>query len=113
MMTINIERAAAIDAQSLVKVQIAAFNHDAEIYPGVAVGGPPGYDSVNVMLQKIERHDGYKITDAGQCIGGIIVFVEDQDHYHLDLIFLDPAYHNRGIGTQAMQFLEQTYSAKL
>ena len=31
---------------------------------------------------------------------------------HLDLIYIDPAYHNLGIGTQAIQFLERTHPAE-
>ena len=51
------------------------------------------------------------MVDAGQIIGGFVVFDRGQGHVHVDLIFIDPVYHNRGIGTRAMQFLEQTYSA--
>jgi ribosomal protein S18 acetylase RimI-like enzyme len=111
-MNISIERATAVDAEALVKVQMAAFHHNGELYPEIE-GGPPGYDSVEVMLQKIQRNESYKIVDAEQCIGGMVVFDQGQGHYHLDVIFIDPIYHDRGIGTQAMRFLEQTYPAKL
>jgi ribosomal protein S18 acetylase RimI-like enzyme len=107
-----IERATAADAEALVSVQIAAFHHDAQLYPGVEIGGPPGYDSVAEMRHKIRQDECYKIVEGGQCVGGIIVFVLGEGHYHLDVIFLDPAYQNRGIGTQAMQFLEETYPAR-
>jgi GNAT superfamily N-acetyltransferase len=49
--------------------------------------------------------------DAGQIIGGMVVFNQGHGHFHLDLLFIDPEYHNRGIGTRAMQFIEQTYPA--
>ncbi|MBI5668995.1 MAG: GNAT family N-acetyltransferase [Chloroflexi bacterium] len=112
-MNLSIERATAADAEALVRAQIAAFHSDAEIYPGVEIGGPPGYDSVNEMRAKIEQDETYKIVCDGQCIGGIVVFDRGQGHYHLDVIFVDPAFHNRGIGSQAMQFLERTYPARL
>ncbi len=112
-MTISIERATAADAENLVRVQIAAFHHDAVMYPGVATGGPPGYDSVAMMREKIEQDETYKIVHEGHCIGGIVVFDKGQGHYHLDVIFIDPAYHNRGIGSQAMEFIERTYPARL
>jgi GNAT superfamily N-acetyltransferase len=92
-------------------VQIAAFHDDARLYPGVEIGGPPGYDSVEVMRQKIQTDECYKIVYEGQIIGGIIVFDQGQGHFHLDVIDIDPAYHNRGIGTLAMQFIERTYPA--
>lgn len=111
-MNITIERAAAADAEDLVKVQIAAFHHDAELYPGVEIGGPPGYESVKQMREKIEQDESYKIVYEGECIGGLVVFEKGQGHYHLDVIFLDPAYHNLGIGTQAIEFIERTYPAR-
>jgi len=112
-MNISFERATAADAEALVKAQIAAFHHDAVLHPGIEIGGPPGYDSVVSTRRKIRESLSYKMLDSGQVIGGMVVFDMDQGHFHLDLIFIDPAYHNRGIGTRAMQFLEQTYPAKL
>ncbi len=112
MNNITFERAAAADAGALVKVEIASFNDESRIYAGIDIGGPPGYDSVVVMLQKIQEADAYKIVHDGQIIGGIVVYNEGQGHLHLDLIFVATGYHNRGIGTQAMQFLDQAYTAK-
>lgn len=110
-MNISIERAVPEDAERLVHVQIAAFHYDSELYPGVETGGPPGYDSVPHMLEKIERDECYIILDAGRCIGGLVLFDKGNGHYHLDVIFIDPAYQNRGIGSQAIQFIEQVYPA--
>jgi ribosomal protein S18 acetylase RimI-like enzyme len=112
-MNVTIERATVADTEALVKAQIAAFHHDAILYPAIEIGGPPGYDSVERTQKKIGEGLCYKMVDAGQIIGGIVVFDMGQGHFHLDLIFIDPAYHNRGIGTRAMQFLERTYPAKL
>jgi ribosomal protein S18 acetylase RimI-like enzyme len=110
-MTIAFERATPSDAEALVKVQIASFHSDAVLYPGVGVGGPPGYDSVEITLKKIEEDEFYKIVFEGQIIGGIIVVDMGEGHFHLDVLNVDPSYHNRGIGTQAMQFIERTYPA--
>lgn len=110
-MNIAFERAAPADAETLVPIQIAAFHHDTVLYPGVELGGPPGYDSLERTLQVIREDEYYKITVDGRCVGGIVVFMMGESHYHLDLIFLDPAYHNRGIGTQAMHFIEQVHPA--
>jgi GNAT superfamily N-acetyltransferase len=111
MMNITFERATAADVETLVKVQIAAFHDDARLYPGVEPGGPPGYDSVEVQLQKIQEDEYYKIVGSGQIIGGIVVFNQGEGHFHLDLLYVDPDYHNLGIGTRAMQFIEKTYPA--
>jgi ribosomal protein S18 acetylase RimI-like enzyme len=108
---ITIERATAADAEALVQVQIAAFHHDTVLYPQVAVGGPPGYDSVEHMLGSIERHACYKVLHAGQPIGVLVIFEPEGGHTHLDVIAIDPAYHDRGIGTRAMAFLERAHPA--
>lgn len=112
-MSVSIVRASLADAQALVDVQIAAFHHDAVMYPGVEIGGPPDYDSVTVMRQRIRENDCYKFVDvdAGRCIGGMVIFNQGNGHFHLGVIFIAPAWQNRGIGTQAMHFIEQTYAA--
>ncbi len=110
-MNVAFERATPADAEALVNAQIRAFHHDARMYPGVEIGGPPGYNSVESAVKKMQDDDYYKIVCDGQIVGGIVVFDMGQGHYHLDLIYLDPDYHNRGIGTRAMQFIEQAYPA--
>jgi GNAT superfamily N-acetyltransferase len=110
-MSVSFKRAEVQDAASLVRVAIAAFHQDSILYPEIEVGGPPGYDSPAVMRQKIVEDECYKILEDDRIIGGIVVFVREDGHYHLDLIFISPDRHNRGIGTQAMQFIEDAYPA--
>jgi ribosomal protein S18 acetylase RimI-like enzyme len=112
-MRIAFKRATVADADELVAVQIAAFHNDALLYPGVEIGGPPGYDSVEHMRMRIQEAECYSMMDAGRIIGGIVAFDMGHGHVHVGQIFIDPAYQNRGIGTQAMRFLEQTYAARL
>jgi len=111
-MNITFEPATLDDAETLMKLQIAAFHDDARMYPGVKIGGPPGYDSIEHMHDKIKHEDYYKILVDNQVVGGFSVFNMGRGHYHLDVIFIDPVYHSRGIGTQAMRFIERTYPAK-
>lgn len=106
-MKIAFERATPVDAEEIVRVEIASFHSDTPTY-GVPLDGPPGYTSVDVMLEKIGEAEAYKILADGQIVGGIVLYLHD-NHHHLDLLFLDPAYHNLGIGTQAMQFIEAAY----
>lgn len=110
-MTVIIKRAELQDAKALVTVQIAAFHHDSVLYPDIEIGGPPGYDSVLVMEEKINRHECYKIIKEKHIIGGIVVFDKGNGHFHLDLLFIAPDFHNRGIGKKAMQFIESKYQA--
>jgi RimJ/RimL family protein N-acetyltransferase len=77
----------------------------------VAIGGPPGYDSVAQMRTHIAQHACYKIVFDGQPIGVIVVFDQHAGHTHLGVIAIDPGYHDRGFGTQAMRLLEQIHLA--
>ena len=68
-MTITFERALAADVEALVKLQVLAFNDDARVYPTAKLGGPPGYDSVEATLKKIDEDDFYTIRYEGQIVG--------------------------------------------
>ena len=110
-MNIDFARATPADAEDLVKVQIGAFHDDARLYPGVEIGGPPGYDSVEAMLATIAGDECYKVSLDGEIIGAITVIDQGGGHFHLAVLAIDPAHHNKGIGTQAMGFIERTYPA--
>jgi len=110
-MMLEFQRAALADAPALVQAQVAAFHHDSVLYSGVEVGGPPGYESVEVMQAKIMRDDAFSIWLDGQIVGGMVIYDQGSGHYHLDVIFIHPDYHNRGIGSQALRFLDITYPA--
>lgn len=107
-MTIAFKRATLADAVALLEVQIRAFHDDTRLY-GVELGGPPGYDSLDSMQDDLTHHDCYKITSDGQIVGGITLWDEGEGHVHLDRLYIDPNFHNRGIGSQAMHFMEATY----
>jgi ribosomal protein S18 acetylase RimI-like enzyme len=111
-MTITFEPPTPDDAQSLTEAQVRAFHHDSVLYPEVELGGPPGYDSVEQTLADMSKYLCHKILYDGQIVGGIVVFDRGEGHYHLDRIYIDPAYQNHGIGTQAMRFIEATYPAR-
>ena len=110
-MSIDFEQATPADAEDLVRVQIAAFHDDARLHPGVEIGGPDGYDSVEVLLAKIARGECHKVSLDGEIIGAFTVIDQDAGHFHLDVLAIDPAHHNKGFGTQAMWFIERTFPA--
>ena len=112
-MIVTLQRSATADAETLLALQIAAFHDDARLYPGVELGGPPGYDSLDVLLDRIEGNDYYTILADGQIVGGIMAFPKGEGHRHLDVIYIAPDFHGRGIGSQAMRFIEQAYPAAL
>ena len=52
---------------------------------------------------------GNTILADNKLIGGIIVFRKATREYELGRIFIAPAYQNQGIGTQAFDYLWETY----
>jgi GNAT superfamily N-acetyltransferase len=110
-MSLIIERASDADAEALLRAQIAAFEYDDVLYPGVGVGGPPGYNDINHLRQIIREEAYYKIVYDGQIVGGIGMVDEGAGHMYIDVLYIHPDYHNLGIGTQTMQFVERAYPA--
>ena len=130
---IRFEKARVADAEALTEVQRRTFDDDSNRFGGLSAGGPPGYDSVDWTLWAIKMGIYYKILagdrresrspggvgdrresrSAGgvgdQIIGGVILFDMHQRHFNLGRIFVDPDWQDRGIGTQAIQFIEKTF----
>jgi GNAT superfamily N-acetyltransferase len=100
------------DVPELTEVMTRAFNDDAQKHRGVQKGGPPGYDDgefFRTWLFPYQQSVGYKILFQGEIVGGIIVWILPEGHNILGTIFVDPAYQDRGVGTQTWQFIEATY----
>lgn len=100
------------DAPALLQAQISAFHHDSVLYPGVEPGGPPGYDSLAVLEADIAAYPVFTIRADGLIIGGVVIFDRGAGHFHLDRIYIAPEYHNRGIGSQAIAFIERSFPAQ-
>lgn len=111
-MTVIIEHATPDDLETLVRVQIAAFHSDATYYPGVELGGPPGYDSRDANREMMQTSDYYKLIVDGQIAGGFNVYDKGEGVYHLGVLYVHPNYHNQGVGSAAMQYIAAAYPAK-
>src|SRR5689334_22313649 len=105
---LTFEPATATDAGSLTEVCTRSFN-DAHRSHYLTDGGPPGYNDVNWHLKAVQDGGYYKIMDEGQIVGARRVLLRDGNECHLSPIYLDPDAQNRGIGRQAMAFLESAY----
>jgi len=96
------------DGEILVNVSKRAFHSDVN-FGGVGEGGPPGYDSPQWQIMMMGKSDYYKITLNGKIIGGAIVFRKSKRIYYLGRIFIDPEYHRKGFGKEAMQLIMDKY----
>jgi RimJ/RimL family protein N-acetyltransferase len=103
-----IRRAHKRDADTLASISKRAFDHDVH-YGAPGPGGPPGYSSGPWQARMMRIGDYYKILLGEDIVGGIIVFRQGARQYELGRIFIEPEVQNKGIGTQAFEFLWQTY----
>jgi|SRR5690554_1858300 len=106
---LRFERARMVDARELTRISWLSFEHDIN-YGAPGVGGPPGYKSVRWQNMMIQRAKYYKILLNDKIIGGFIVFPKDSGAYELGRIFIDPACQNQGVGTKALQYMEELFS---
>ena len=100
------------DVPELTGVMTRAFDDDAQRHLGQPRGGPPGYDNgdfFRTWLFPYKESVGFKIVSAGKIIGGLIVWILPGGNNNLGAIFVDPPYQDRGVGTQAWQFIETVY----
>ncbi len=106
MMNIHFKLATTKDAKKLTSVSIKSFHTDFFEAGRKSIGGPPGYDSRKFHEQMIyEASKFYKIIHDGQIIGGFWFFKKNTKNAYLYRIFIDPKFNNKGIGSQAFNFL--------
>ncbi len=110
-MKISFARFAPGDVAPMTRVMKAAFDADSLMHRGVE-DGPPGYDD-GAFLKKYAldpRCDAYVIHVDDTPMGVAIVIPETAPgEYLLDCLFLDPACHGRGIGTEVWRAIERMY----
>jgi ribosomal protein S18 acetylase RimI-like enzyme len=96
------------DSRILADVSTRAFHSDV-LCGGAGEGGPPGYNSPQWQSMMMKKADYYVLLADGGIIGGAIVFRKKAGQYHLGRIFIDPAFHRRGIGSQTMNLILDRY----
>ena len=97
------------DLATLTEICVRAFHTDVDC-GATEAGGPPGYDDVTYQRRALERGQAYlKIMADGEAVGGFHVFQDAPDEFYLSQLFLDPALHHQGVGTQAMELMFERY----
>lgn len=101
-MDIEIRRALREDAERIAAVYNASFKSDYEKY-----GECPGYGKTEEsILAGMEKNQVYAILADGSVVGAASVRKEKPGHYYLGGLCVIPEYAGRGIGQQAMRFLD-------
>ena len=64
--------------------------------------------SRETIEKSIDEGEAYRIVQDGQNIGGVVIKVEEE-HGHLDLLFVSPKAHSKGIGYAAWCEVEKLH----
>ena len=109
---IQIEPAKETDIPALTEAMTRAFDDDSQRHLGKPKGGPPGYDDGEFFRKWMLPYDeskGNKILTESQIIGGIIVWILPSQRNRLGVIFVDPDFQRKGVGSRTLKFIFNTY----
>ena len=66
--------------------------------------------SRRTIENSIDNGVAYRIREDGMIVGGLVLTIDRKTrHNHLDLLFVDPAAHSKGVGTAAWKEVERLY----
>jgi GNAT superfamily N-acetyltransferase len=68
--------------------------------------GPPGYDSISWQHERMNDSIYYKIIENEKIIGGFYLLNQGYGIYDLIRLFVESSHQNKGIGTKAINFIE-------
>lgn len=108
---LGFEQISEKDVKALTEIMKRAFDEDSKRHLGEDEGGPPGYDNGEFLRQWYLNSgaEAYAISKDGVLIGGINVFINENNENYLGNMFVDPLYQDKGFGTAVWKFIEQKY----
>ena len=66
--------------------------------------------SRRTIEESIKNGVAYRIREDGRIVGGLVLTInEETQHNHLDLLFVIPVEHSKGVGTAAWKEVEKLY----
>jgi len=99
------------DLEELSFIMKEAFDYDTSLHTDLKTGGPKGYDDGS-FLQIWTNKDfisSYKILNGLNIIGAFMIDVSEKDEKSLEMLFLDPKYSGKGIGSEVWQLIEKQF----
>ena len=58
----------------------------------------------------IDKGTAYRIREDDKIVGGVVVMIDEKtNHNHLELLFVSPNCHSKGIGYKAWKEIERLY----
>lgn len=95
----------------LTLIMKAAFDADTKMHTDLKEGGPNGYDNGELLkrLMNLPKAESAVILADGIKVGGYTV-TKDKDIYTLDILFIDPSYNSKGIGSMVWKDIENIHN---
>jgi len=90
------------DAPELACRATRAFAEDVALFGEP----PPGIDTAQEHERLIHAGHVFKILVGGRTIGGLALMRDEEDALWIHVLFVDPAFQNRGIGRRALAWIE-------
>ena len=99
------------DIDELSPIMKASFDEDTKIHTNKNDGGPEGYNNGGFMRKWYlnEGATSFKITKDGKPIGGLALWINENNINYLGNVFIDPHLQNKGIGSVVWRFVEHAY----
>lgn len=106
-MSLVFKKSTMDDVDTLLTIQKNSFREDLEKYEDYETN--PACETSEKLAENIKRFHHFTILDGESIIGGIDVR-GNNERMHIDKLFVSPSVQNKGVGTVAMQFLEERFS---
>ncbi|MBD8033966.1 GNAT family N-acetyltransferase [Solibacillus sp. FSL W8-0474] len=94
------------DIEILLPIQKASFQEDLEKYEDFETN--PACETSEKLAENIKKYQHFTILDEDTVIGAIDVRGSDE-RMHIDKVFVSPTSQDKGVGTAAIQFLEEQF----
>ena len=97
--------AVTADAPELARVAARSFAEDVPLFGEV----PPGMDREEYHARLIRDGRTVKLMIGEATVGGLVLFGEEGGSIRIHVVYVDPAWQDRGIGRQALAWIEAEY----
>ncbi len=109
-MSIKLEKATSVDAESIFNMQVQAFIPLLETYKDYKTN--PANETIDKVITRINNPNGgfYKIVFDHTLVGAICVYwKEKKTHFWISPMFILPHYQGKGIAQQVLILIEKMF----
>ena len=99
------------DYDVLTKIMISAFNEDTVMHTNQTEDGPPGYNDGS-LVKRLNEHENFvscKVMYGKDIVGAYSVGINQDNEYSLEMLYIDPNFRGKHIGTKVWFDIEQKF----